>query len=217
MRTLCFGLLSTLLLFVSCGNRQRNNEKTVFIAPYTLPCMAGAMATECLQVKWSQEQADWENLYDPIEGFAYEVGTYYELIVAADRIPNPPADGSSLRYRLVKIVSATSMDYLHNSRNTLDWEGTYESLTAKGQNDTLITKITLSGDNTFTLVQEYKGGEGAPLFESGIFVWSDDGRFITLHEAGDAPHYQVGENRLIPMQAKEKEGLLLKQGQLPPY
>ncbi len=47
----------------------------------------------------------WQLFYDPIDGFAYEPGYEYVLRVAERNVPNPPADGSSVAYRLVRIVS----------------------------------------------------------------------------------------------------------------
>ena len=43
-----------------------------------------------------------------IEGFTHEAGHSYELRVRITDVEDPPADGSSLRYELVEIVSDTT-------------------------------------------------------------------------------------------------------------
>jgi hypothetical protein len=90
---------------LSCNENKNEKTKTVLIASYTLPCQAGELATDCMQVKWSKDQKDWEHLYSPIEGFEYEKGYNYELLIKEDNVVNPPADASSIKYTLLKIVS----------------------------------------------------------------------------------------------------------------
>lgn len=53
---------------------------------------------------------DWENFYSQVEGFDYEPGYIYDLSVIRPRIDNPPADGSSLKYKLNEIVSREKID-----------------------------------------------------------------------------------------------------------
>lgn len=40
-----------------------------------------------------------------IEGFTYEEGYTYLIRVSIKQISNPPADGSNLKYKLIKEVS----------------------------------------------------------------------------------------------------------------
>ncbi|MBB4805751.1 hypothetical protein HNP38_001023 [Chryseobacterium defluvii] len=49
----------------------------------------------------------WTNFYSNIEGITYESGYEYVLKVKTAKIADPPADGSSIRYILVKQVSRT--------------------------------------------------------------------------------------------------------------
>jgi heat shock protein HslJ len=51
---------------------------------------------------------EWQLFYNPIEGFTFEPGFTYELRVNVATIANPPADGSSLKYTLVEVVSQTA-------------------------------------------------------------------------------------------------------------
>ena len=52
----------------------------------------------------------WGNFYSQVEGFDYEPGHIYKLSVTKQRIDNPPADGSSYKYKLKKIVSKDKID-----------------------------------------------------------------------------------------------------------
>jgi hypothetical protein len=47
----------------------------------------------------------WRLFYNSIEGFTFEEGYRWRLEVERRRVPNPPADGSSVAYRLVRIVA----------------------------------------------------------------------------------------------------------------
>lgn len=48
---------------------------------------------------------NWNRFYDGIEGFNYVPGKIYNLSVKVEKINNPPADGSSLKYTLLKVKS----------------------------------------------------------------------------------------------------------------
>jgi len=48
---------------------------------------------------------DWSYFYNNIEGFDYEQGYIYDLSVIKETIINPPADGSSIKYILNRIIS----------------------------------------------------------------------------------------------------------------
>ncbi|MDY7394838.1 DUF4377 domain-containing protein [Aureibaculum sp. 2210JD6-5] len=48
---------------------------------------------------------DWNLFYGEIEGFNYELGYLYSLKIKKETLENPPADGSSIRYKLIEEVS----------------------------------------------------------------------------------------------------------------
>ncbi len=52
----------------------------------------------------------WNYFYNGIEGFAYELGYVYSLAVEKIPVDDPPADGSSIRYTLKKIISKEAVD-----------------------------------------------------------------------------------------------------------
>lgn len=91
-------LVSFIFLFSSC-----KETKTIFIAGSLADCM-GEAPQKCMLYKENPTD-DWLFFYDTIEGFEYKEGYIYEIEVAVTKIENPPADGSSLQYTLVKIVS----------------------------------------------------------------------------------------------------------------
>lgn len=97
--------LSLLFLFINCST----GYKTLYVAPHTSPC-SGVGKTNCLLVKTDKDQAEWKYFYTNIEGFIYEGGYDYELLIKESKIENPPADASSIQYTLIKIVSKTKKE-----------------------------------------------------------------------------------------------------------
>ena len=78
-------------------------EKTLFIAPERKPC-TGVGPMQCLQVREAVDRP-WQHFYSEIEGFTHEPGYAYELRVREETVMDPPADGSSLRWQLLDVVS----------------------------------------------------------------------------------------------------------------
>lgn len=76
----------------------------MFVSEKKADCEGGEGPRKCLQVR-SKESEPWTFFYSKIEGFTYEEGTKYQLEVATEPRPNPPQDASSVKYKLVKIVS----------------------------------------------------------------------------------------------------------------
>ena len=77
----------------------------LWIRPDLVDCQ-GEAPQKCMQVAESDNGA-YEFFYDTIEGFTFDEGTSYVIDVTIDQVPEPSADGSSLRYTLVQIVEAT--------------------------------------------------------------------------------------------------------------
>ncbi|KAG4078386.1 hypothetical protein HA402_013096 [Bradysia odoriphaga] len=80
-------------------------SKTFIIAPQQENCH-GPFPRKCLQVK-DDPAEDWRFFYGYIDGFTYEPGYEYVLKVDAEDVPNPPIDGSSVKYTLKEQVSKT--------------------------------------------------------------------------------------------------------------
>jgi heat shock protein HslJ len=79
--------------------------KTLFVGPDLVDCV-GVGPQTCMQVKEDRNE-EYRLFYDQIEGFTFEPGNEHELRVSVETVANPPADGSSLRYSLIEVVSQT--------------------------------------------------------------------------------------------------------------
>lgn len=76
--------------------------KTVYVAAQTARCV-GVVPMDCLQVRTAPNEP-WQLWHGGIEGFDYRPGDAYLLEIAEYRTPNPPADGSSVRWVLERVV-----------------------------------------------------------------------------------------------------------------
>lgn len=86
----------------------------------------------------------------------------------------------------------------HDSRNSLDWAGTYRGVLPCADCAGIETVITLTEDGRFREHTRYLGERAGQTEASreGSFNWSADGGTVTV--AGETPHpYRVGENRLV--------------------
>ncbi|KVX45000.1 hypothetical protein WL05_21855 [Burkholderia ubonensis] len=79
--------------------------KTVYVAPQTRRCV-GVAPMACLQVRDRPDGA-WSLWYAGIEGFDFKPGFLYELQIDEYKVAQPPADGSSIRWVLKRVVSRT--------------------------------------------------------------------------------------------------------------
>jgi acyl-homoserine-lactone acylase len=89
-----------------------------------------------------------------------------------------------------------------NSRNALDWAGTYSGVLPCASCPGIETTITLSNDGTFERSLHYIDENPLPVRDSGTFSWNEGGNAITLSpQDGDPQRYQVGEHRLFHLDA----------------
>lgn len=75
----------------------------MWIEPELVECV-GVGPMECMQVAYS-DGGPTELFYDSIEGFTFTEGTAYVIDVQVTPVADPPADGSSLAYSLLEVVS----------------------------------------------------------------------------------------------------------------
>lgn len=99
-------LAAGLVLLAACNGSPEGTEKTVYVAPTLADCV-GVGPQQCMQVSETGPEGPFTLFYDQIEGFEYEEGFSYELVVSEETVENPPADGSSIRWVLVEEVSKT--------------------------------------------------------------------------------------------------------------
>ena len=104
--------ISVFLLVFNCNPSEISEEEeyipqgTVLrVNSYTETCQ-GLIEMQCLLVQEGDQIGTdgWEFFYTTIDGFAYEEGFLYDLDVKITEIENPPADASSLRYELIKLI-----------------------------------------------------------------------------------------------------------------
>lgn len=82
-----------------------------------VPCQ-GVAPMECLQVKYDKSK-DWQFFYDHIEGFNFEKGNRYEImVIRTKKTGNIPADASSYEYKLKSIISKTPVTKNNGIYNT---------------------------------------------------------------------------------------------------
>lgn len=77
--------------------------KTIYVGSEMVDC-EGVAPQKCMLVKENPED-EYTLFYDQIEGFEYEAGYEYELLVQQEQVENPPADASSIRWVLVSVES----------------------------------------------------------------------------------------------------------------
>ena len=95
---------------LSCDSDENTATETWWIGSARVPCV-GEAEQECYQVQYGKEPTgEWEFFYDGIAGFdeQYEAGFFYQIQLQKKVVSDPPADGSSYVYSLVKIVSKNS-------------------------------------------------------------------------------------------------------------
>ena len=81
---------------------------------------------------------------------------------------------------------------MHNSRNSLDWAGTYEGVLPPGTR----TSLTLNRDGSYRLVTQAQGSQTPPTTVTGGFTWLPSGNAVTLDDRGRRQQFSVGEGRL---------------------
>lgn len=100
-----FFFLSVFVL-VSCNDSSETLENRFIIASQTIECQ-GEAQQQCLLVKTTENQQNWQFFYSEITGFNYQEGYEYVIVVEETSIKNPPQDGSSIAYKLIEIISKT--------------------------------------------------------------------------------------------------------------
>lgn len=97
------------VLLVSCATYKANkpNNYIYWVNSAKVP-YKGVGEMQCLKVQKGEKmiEGNWEYFYSSIDGFDYQPGFIYKLIVNEEAIKkeNVPSDGSSIKYTLVKIL-----------------------------------------------------------------------------------------------------------------
>lgn len=88
-------------------------------------------------------------------------------------------------------------DPAHNSRNSVDWPGTYEGVTPCADCPGIRMRLTLHADGRFELSTLYIDRQTVPTTVRGPFRWDAAGGTVTLEGPGDGRQFRVGEGRLL--------------------
>ena len=118
--------------------------------------------------------------------------------------------GAILAWALVMSACAGSAPALreaeHNSRNSLDWAGTYAGLIPSAGGMGIVVRLTLNEDGTYALHYHYVGRQDPDFRSTGNFTWDNAGSVITLDlDSSGSRHYRVGENMLLQLDLEGRE------------
>lgn len=101
-------LFSLVLCTVACKKDNQDTTVTILVAakPVKARVLLSNVDTDHMNVLEEGSSIGWRPMHmGQIEGFDYEEGFEYVLTVRKYNIANPPADGSSVGYALIKIKS----------------------------------------------------------------------------------------------------------------
>jgi len=146
-------------IFFSCvssketTSKKEENVYTYWIDSSTVACV-GVGPMRCLRVKKGElfDDLKWTYFYDTIKGFDYQPGYTYKLQVREEKIPlnQVPADASSIKYTLVKMLEKTQQKGLQlNDIWVLEMLGDIEIPASKGRNRTPQIEINLAENRFF--------------------------------------------------------------------
>ncbi len=127
--------LGTFLVLTACAAPVEEEsgavEKTIYVGPQLVDCV-GVGPQTCMQVKEDPE-AEYTLFYNQIDGFTYEEGYEYELLVREDTIDNPPADASSIKWTLIDEVSKTAVGEVATEPTEVTNDSTPTTMATEGE------------------------------------------------------------------------------------
>ncbi len=147
-------------------------QVTLYVGPNREPCM-GVAPQLCLLVKENPED-EYSLFYSTIEGFEFEPGFEYELLVNKQTVPNPPADASAFRWTLIEVVSKTPV------APAAELEGTTWQLIAFADANGM---LSMPGAESTLLLQDGEAGGqgGCNMF---FAPYTLDGNLLTFGPVG---------------------------------
>ena len=90
----------------------------------------------------------------------------------------------------------TGADPAHDSRNSLDWAGTYAGVLPCADCPGIKTRLTLNRDESYELGSLYIDRDSAARVVRGRFSWQPSGNAITLEGRHGGQQFVVGEGRV---------------------
>ena len=93
----------------------------------------------------------------------------------------------------------------HNSKNSLDWAGTYIGTLPCADCAGIELTLNLSYDGSFSLKEVYLTDELNEFISAGEFIWNKTGNEITLVNENGPIIFKVGENFLQKLDVEGNE------------
>ncbi len=91
----------------------------------------------------------------------------------------------------------------HNSKNSLDWEGSYSGVLPCEDCMGIDTFLKLNRDQTYSVTQRFVdsiGDSSEAIRSEGEFFWNEEGSAITLENIkGEISTFRIGELFLTPI------------------
>lgn len=115
---LLFTLTGILFLLLACAGttptititptaiQYPSREIHLWVGPKQVDCQGGPQG-KCLQAKYSATDTDWVNFGEVIQGFEWDEGYDYELLIKVTDIRPENSDITFRSFELIKIVSKT--------------------------------------------------------------------------------------------------------------
>ena len=91
-----------IILILSFSINSCKETKNIYVADHLTDCV-GVTSQKCMLIKENVND-NWTSFYGNIKNFEYETGFEYLLKIKIETIKNSPADGSSLKYTLIKVL-----------------------------------------------------------------------------------------------------------------
>lgn len=109
-----FAMMLAGTVMIACGKPTAPGETlvTLEVGASTARCTGEVQNGVCLLVR-APGTTEWTYFYGGIEGFVWQSGFEYTLLLARRTIPNPPMDASSEALRLVRVLEKRSVISLH--------------------------------------------------------------------------------------------------------
>jgi len=120
MQSIVKSIILALIVSLQLPAKAQSNNFRLEVKEEKGSCV-GVGPMSCYLVKY-YNSTDWEFFYAPIEGFKYEEGFRYKLLIKRSKLANVPADASSYKYELVRVISKKKItqqtDQKTNLKNT---------------------------------------------------------------------------------------------------
>lgn len=98
----------------------------------------------------------------------------------------------------LQLIEKDETAFADNSRNSLDWRGTYKGVLPCADCESLITELSIDEDS-FKIVRIYKGKNSIPIIHKGKIEWNKEGNKICCISEHEKICFLVGENKLLQL------------------